>query len=133
MSGHRPTIRTPLSRVRGLGSAHSGSRSWWLERMTSLALVPLTIWFLAALISHLGESREIIAAWLGQPLISMLLAVFLFVMFWHSKLGLQVIIEDYVHAEAAKIVLLLVKDMAIYALGIASLFAIVKLHFIGIA
>ncbi|MEJ0009578.1 MAG: succinate dehydrogenase, hydrophobic membrane anchor protein [Alphaproteobacteria bacterium] len=128
---HSP-LRTHLARVRGLGAAHAGARTWWLERMTSLALIPLSLWFLTGLLGHIGSPREDIAAWLSQPLASIALVLFLLVSLLHGKLGLQTIIEDYVHAHGAKLAIVLFKDVVITLLGVLVLFAIVKLHFIGI-
>ncbi len=125
-------LRTPLSRVRGLGAARSSTHHWWIERMTSLALIPLSVWFLIGLISHLGVSRETAAAWLSQPFTSITFAALMFVTFIHAKMGLQVIIDDYVHTEWRKHALVVFKDTCIYALALATLFAIMKLYFSGI-
>lgn len=129
---HSSGIRSALGRVRGLGSAHTGTHHWWLERLTSLALIPLSIWFLIELMEHLGAPREVVALWIKQPLVSLVFVALIIALFWHVKLGLQVIIEDYVHTEGRKLALLLFKDLCIYALGAASLAAIAKLHFIGL-
>ncbi len=126
-------LRSPLSKARGLGSAKSGAHHWWLERMTSLALIPLTVWFLVALLSQLGAPREVVQAWFAAPHVSILFAALMGILLWHTKMGLSVIIEDYVHAHARKHAAVIIKDIVIYALGLAVLFSIVKLHFIGIA
>lgn len=125
-------LRTPLSKVRGLGSAHSGAHHWWLERLTSLALVPLSVWFLFGLLTHLGNSRAVVAAWLAKPLVSLTFAALMLITFLHAKMGLQVIIEDYVHTEPRKYALVIFKDLCVYVAALATIFAIVKLHFIGI-
>lgn len=128
------SLRSPLARVRGLGSAKDGTHHWWLERLTSLALIPLSIWFLAELISNLlGASREDVATWLSDYLNTLLMSALIFITFWHTKLGIQVIVEDYVHNEGRKLALLLFKDALIYIFGGLSILAVARLHFIGVA
>ena len=112
--------RSPLQAARGLGSAKSGAEHWWAQRWTAVALVPLVVWFVIALIAHIGAGYEATRAWIGQPLTAGLFILLLLVTFWHAVLGLQVVIEDYVHHEGQKIVsLLLVK-------GLAALLAVVS-------
>jgi len=126
-------LRSQLGRVRGLGSAKSGTHHWWMERITSLALIPLSIWFLVALVTKLlGATPAELQAWVSSPITALLLTAFTAIMFLHAKLGVQVIIEDYIHCEGKKIALLLFKDVVIYALLAGTLAAIAKLHFIGI-
>lgn len=134
MSGtSKSSLRSPLGRVRGLGSAHHGARHWWMERMTSLALIPLTVWFVVSLVTHLlGAEREGVAAWLASPFVALALATLSAVAFVHTRLGIQVIIEDYIHTERTKIALLLFKDIVIYIALALTLAAIARLHFIGI-
>jgi succinate dehydrogenase / fumarate reductase membrane anchor subunit len=90
------------------------------------------VWFLAGLISHLGGERADVAAWLARPFVSITFAALMFVTFIHAKMGLQVIIEDYVHTERRKHALVIFKDLCVYTLALTTIFAIVKLHFIGI-
>jgi succinate dehydrogenase / fumarate reductase membrane anchor subunit len=126
-------LRSKLGRVRGLGSAKSGTHHWWMERLSALALIPLSIWFIIALITKLlGASPTDLQLWIASPVTALLLAVFSAIMFLHAKMGVQVIIEDYVHDEGKKIALLLFKDIVIYALLAGTLAAIAKLHFVGI-
>lgn len=129
----RSPLRSNLGRVRGLGSARHGARHWWIERLTSLALIPLSIWFMASLLQNLiGADAQGVAAWLSSPFSALLMAALTFIGFMHAKMGLQVVIEDYVHHEAKKIALTLFKDTCCYALGALALVAIAKLHFIGL-
>ena len=126
----RPTaMRSQLGRVRGLGSAGSGVEIWWAERVTSIALVPLSIWFIVAVIAHLGADRAAIARWIGQPVNTVLLLALVIATFRHMALGLQAVIEDYVHGELARMVSLLVMRGAAWVLGLASVVAVVKLAF----
>ncbi len=100
-------LRSQLGRVRGLGSARAGSGHWWLERLTSIALVPLTLWFIAAVISLEGTTRVGMIAWLHAPVPLVLILCLVVATFWHMALGLQVVIEDYVHQELPRMALLL--------------------------
>lgn len=126
-------LRSELGRVRGLGSAKSGAHHWWVERVLSLALVPLTAWFVIELLDHLlGASRTELQAWIANPFVALALAALTAIAFVHTRMGLQVIIEDYVHSEGKKIALVLFKDAVILTLLGLTLAAIAKLHFIGI-
>lgn len=125
-------LRSELGRVRYLGSARHGARHWWTERMLALALVPLSVWFVVDLVVNLlGASRSGVQAWVAQPLTALLLAALTVAAFLHTKMGLTVVIEDYIHTEWKKISLLIIKDVAVWALLIGTLAAIAKLHFIG--
>ncbi len=96
-------MRSPLSQARGLRSAGAGSAHWWTQRVTAVALVPLAIWFLASLLA-LGRGKHIdFVVWLQSPLNTILMVSFVIALFWHMALGLQVIVEDYVHTRPLKI------------------------------
>jgi succinate dehydrogenase / fumarate reductase, membrane anchor subunit len=118
------SIRTPLGRVRGLGSAKDGTHHWWLQRLTAIALVPLTVWFVLVLLTHLGMSRLELARWMRSPSTAAPLALFLIAGFWHLKLGLQVVIEDYVHHDGWKIGLMVAMNLAVATLGVTGLASI---------
>lgn len=123
-------LRSPLGRVRGLGSAKSGAHHWWMERMSALALIPLTVWFVISLVTHLlGATPEQLAEWLASPPVALAMAALIIIGFYHSKMGVQVIVEDYVHCESKKFILLILLGAAHYILMAASLFAILRLHF----
>jgi len=115
------SIRTPLGRVRGLGSAKDGTEHWWLQRVTAIALVPLTIWFVLSLMGHLGQDRAQLSQWLRSPSTATPMALFLIAGFWHLKLGLQVVIEDYVHHEGWKIASLVLMNLLVVAFAVAAL------------
>lgn len=123
----RSSLRTPLGAVRGLGSAKDGTHHWWLQRVTAIALVPLTIWFVASLVVLAGSPFEVFAAWVAQPLVAVFLGLFVGIGFWHLRLGAQVVIEDYVHGEAAKITTLMLVNFGCVLLGAAALFSILKI------
>ena len=92
------SMRSPLGRALGLGSAKNGVEQWWRERVSALALVPLTVWFAASLIVHTGSDYATFIAWLRTPITSLLMVLLLVGIFHHAALGLQVVIEDYVHS-----------------------------------
>lgn len=134
MSEHsKSAMRSELGRVRGLGSAKSGAHHWWVERILSLALVPLTAWFVISLLDHLlGASRTELQAWIANPFVALALAALTAIAFVHTRMGVQVIIEDYIHNEGTKVALVLFKDAVVFILLGLTLAAIAKLHFIGI-
>ena len=107
-------LRTSLGRVRGLGTAKEGTGHWWTQRLTSLALIPLGVWFVASVAAHAGADYEAMRAWVGSPVVASLLLLLIVTTFYHSYLGLQVVIEDYVHSEAVKLAsLILVKGASL--------------------
>jgi len=125
------SIRSPLARVRGLGSAQHGVGDWWTQRVTAVALVPLAVWFVASVISLTGADYLTVARWMGSPLTAVLFILLLVAMFRHAQLGLRVVIEDYVHHEGAKIAMLLVVNAVLAILAVGSILSILKLVFRG--
>ena len=121
-------MRTPLGMVRGLGSAKTGTEHWWLQRVTAIANIPLVLFLVVFILCHLGADRAALVASVKHPLIaSALIAPFLSIL-WHMRLGMQVVIEDYVHG-GWRIALLLANAFFTIALGIAALFAILSMSF----
>jgi succinate dehydrogenase / fumarate reductase membrane anchor subunit len=125
----RKSIRTPLARVRHLGSARSGTGHFWQQRMTSVALVPLTVAFVVLIISLLGRNHAAVVQIIGSPLVAILMLLFLVTSVYHMWLGMQVIIEDYIHDELPKMLMLMTNTFFAFAIGIAAVFAILKLSF----
>lgn len=126
-------LRSNLGRVRGLGSAHHGAMHWWAERLTSLALIPFCVWFVIELVGNLlGASPQALQQWISSPVVAILLAALTSILFVHTKMGLQAVIEDYIHCEATKLIVTLFKNTVVYALMLGTLAAIAKLHFVGI-
>ena len=122
-------LRTPLGRVRGLGSAKEGVSHWWAQRTTAIALVPLVLWFVASVISLVGADYPVAVAWFKSPFNAALMILLVVATFYHAVLGMQVVIEDYVHHEGQKIaILLLVKALAAL-LGLLAVIAVLKLAF----
>lgn len=121
------SIRTPLARARGLGAAKDGTHHWWMQRVTSVALVPLVLWFAISMLTYSRVDHATFQAWLGHPVNAGLMIALLAAMFYHAKLGAQVIIEDYVHPESAKIAALLVTQFLLFLLGAIAIVAVLKI------
>jgi succinate dehydrogenase / fumarate reductase membrane anchor subunit len=130
MSEH-DRLRSPLGRVIGLGSAKEGVEHWWAQRVTAVALVVLLLWFVASIISLAGANRAAVAAWLHSPLPAILTILLLIAGFYHMALGIQVVVEDYVHDEWVKIPALILNKLLSFALAIAGIFAVLRLAFGG--
>jgi succinate dehydrogenase / fumarate reductase membrane anchor subunit len=120
-------LRSDLGRARGLGSAKEGVSHWWMQRMTALALVPLTLWFVISVISMAGADHAAVRAWAGGPITATLLVALLIAVFYHAKLGLQVVIEDYIHHEGTRIAVIVVMQGTMAVLGLAGVVAVIKL------
>jgi succinate dehydrogenase membrane anchor subunit len=121
------SLRSPLGRVLGKGSAGDGVGHWWLQRVTAIALLPLTAWFAISLLGLSLQSYDAVRGWLGQPWVAVFAALLVCTLAWHSKLGVQVVIEDYVHGKAAKTTLLLLSVFVHIAAAVAGVFAILRL------
>ena len=124
-----PNMRTPLGRVRGLGSARSGTQHFWHQRLTAIANVPLTIGFIAILMSLLGRGHAAVAQILGSPLVAIVMLLFIGSATYHMKLGMQVIIEDFVHDEKLKVAAIIANTFFAIAVAAVTVFAILKLSF----
>ncbi len=119
-------LRHPLARVKGLGASGEGSHHWWAQRLSALALIPLSLWFVFSVVNHIGDSHAEVLVWVASPSVAVMLVLFIGFMLYHAQLGVQVVIEDYVHNEFVKmIVILLVKGMALLA-GLSGIFAILR-------
>ena len=124
-------MRSHLGNVRGLGSAKNGTGHFWMQRVTAIALLPLTLWFVAALASEGAISYAEAMAWVQSPVTAVLLLALIAATFHHLQLGMQVVIEDYVHAEGAKIAGLIIVKLGCVLLGLAAAFAVLKVAFGG--
>ncbi len=124
-------MQTPLKRVKGLGSAKSGTEHFWLQRITAIALAPLGIWFVYSVLTLIGADHAGVAAWMRHPLNGTLLALMTATLFWHSKLGVQVVFEDYVHAEWLKFTALILNNFIHVLLGAAAVISVLRVAFGG--
>lgn len=124
----QPSLQSDLKRVRGLGSAKAGVGHWWAQRVTALALIPLTLWFVASILGLVGASHAAVVDWIASPVPAVLLVLLIAATFHHAQLGLQVVIEDYVHHEAAKVALILVVKGAAIVLALAALFSVLRIY-----
>jgi len=122
-------LRTPLGRVRGLGSARTGTEEFWLQRMTAIAGIPLTIAGLSLVISLTGRSYSGVKQILGSPLVAVLMILFILANVVHMKIGIQVVIEDYVYDKNQKFTLLILNTFFAWAIGLACVFAVLKISF----
>jgi succinate dehydrogenase / fumarate reductase membrane anchor subunit len=120
------SLRTPLSQAKGLGSAKEGAAHWWLQRVTAIALIPLAIW-LAFAVAMLGDANyETVISWLQKPHVAILLILLVAATFYHSQLGLQVIVEDYVHGWLKVVTLILINFLCIL-FAVAGIIALLKI------
>lgn len=120
------SLRSPLSRARGLGSAKDGVHHFWVQRLSALALIPLTLWFVFSVAQLAGGSYEAVRWWVRAPSVTVMLVLFLGTALYHSALGLQVVIEDYIGSEARKLTVLILVKFAHAVVAVASIFAVLK-------
>jgi len=127
------SLQSPLGKFLGHGSAKHGTEHWWAQRVTAVALLPLTLWFVVALLGMSSYEFEAVAAWMAGPLNAILLSCLLIALLYHSQLGLQVVVEDYVHHGGLKVTVLIVLQLAHIAAGVAGLYSIILISLSGTA
>jgi succinate dehydrogenase / fumarate reductase membrane anchor subunit len=120
-------LRSPLGRARGLGAAHAGSHHWWVERVEAAALVPLTIWFIIALLHLIGAPRQAMVDWLSSPVSIVLMLMLIATTFHHLSLGVQTVLDDYVHQPAIKLWSLLAVKGACVVAALLCIVAVLKI------
>lgn len=128
-TGHVAVMRSQLGQVRGLGSAKSGVHHWWVQRLTAIALVPLSLWFVYAVLVLKGRPQPEVAHWIGMPINTVLLISLVVASFHHMQLGLQVVIEDYVHGDAARLISVVLVKGASFVLGLWAAISVLRLAF----
>lgn len=121
------SIRTPLATARGLGSAKSGTAHFWAQRVSAVALVPLSLWFVASIVAHVGADYASVIAWLSSPFVAVLMIVYLAAIFYHSQLGLQVVAEDYIHTEWLKMATVVVLQFINVLLAVAAIVSVLMI------
>jgi succinate dehydrogenase membrane anchor subunit len=131
MSGSNHDMRTPLARVRGLGSAREGTGHFWRQRLTAISNIPLILFFVGFLIALNGAGFGQVRAALASPLVALPITLVLISALVHMRIGMQVIIEDYVHGEGLKLALIALNTFFTIAVGVASIFALLKMAFGG--
>ena len=124
-------MRTPLKKVRGLGAAHDGTEHFWRQRLTAAANVPLFLFFIGFLIKYAGKPFPEVAAALHNPIVATVMGLMVISGIVHMKLGMQIIIEDYIHSEWRKVSLLMLNTFFSFLLGALCLFAVLKIGFAG--
>jgi succinate dehydrogenase / fumarate reductase, membrane anchor subunit len=124
-------LRTPLSRARGLGSAKEGVHHFWAQRITAVALIPLVVWFAISLIMMSGADYAVVRAWIGSPAVMVLLVLTIVIGLHHGQLGVQVVIEDYVHNDGMKLALIVLMRFIAVFFGLAAIVAILRIGFGG--
>ena len=121
------SIRTPLGRVRGLGASHSGTSDFWRQRLTAVAMVLLILPVIVIVMMLLGSNQAGAKVILGSPVVAIIMLLFIVASVWHMKIGMQVVIEDYVHSEMVKLAAIMANNFFSVAVALASIYAILKL------
>lgn len=122
-------LRSPLNRARGLGSAKSGVHHFWVQRLTAVALIPLVAWFAVSLVMMSGADYSMVRAWIGSPVVMVLLILTICIGLHHAQLGIQVVIEDYVHSDGFKLALIVAVKFTAVFFGLAATVAILRIGF----
>lgn len=123
------SLQTPLNRVEGLGSAKTGTGEFWRQRVTAVALVPLSIWFVWSALALVGAEHSEAIAFLRDPLNAVLMLLFLLAALYHMAIGMQIIVEDYIHQPGLKIALIILNRFFALGVGVATAFALLKIAF----
>ena len=122
-----PIMRSTLGQMRGLGSAKSGTAHWWAQRITAIALIPLSLWFVAAIIGLAGLPRAAVTQWAARPLVASLLIALVVATFHHLQLGMQAMFEDYVRGEHLRLAIMLVVKAVVVLLALVAIISVLKL------
>lgn len=123
------SLRSPLAKVRGLGSAKEGKHHWWMQRITALALIPLCLWFVINLVCIADANHNEVVAWVAAPLTTGMLILFVIALLYHTQLGVQVVVEDYLHIEWLKVTVIIALRLVTSVLLVVGLLAILHIAF----
>ena len=121
------SLRSPLGKVRGLGSAKNGTHHWWMQKVTAVALIPLTVWFVSSVVQMTQADYGAVVKWMSSPVVAVLMMLFIITGIYHLKLGLEVIIEDYIHSEGQKVALQMFVTFGCVFIGMLAVFSILKI------
>lgn len=121
------SLRSPLGKVRGLGSAKNGTHHWWMQKVTAVALIPLTVWFVSSIVQMTQADYGAVVKWMSSPVVAVLMMLFIITGVYHLKLGLQVIVEDYIHVEGQKIAFQMIITFGCVLIGALAVFSILKI------
>ena len=124
-------FRTPRARVEGLGAAHTGTLHFWRQRLTAVALIPLSVWFVASALAYVGAEQGAVATFFAAPVNAILMFLLIFAAVSHMSIGLQVIVEDYIHGDALKLTTLMLVRGASWAVGATAAYALFRMAFAG--
>lgn len=124
-------LRTPLGKAMGLGPAKEGVSHWWWQRVTSVVLIPLSVWFVFSLASLVGADYQIVVDWMRSPIVAALLIMFVIAAFYHAQLGVQVVIEDYIHTEWLKMATLLTLNFVTAFLSLVAVVLVLRVSLGG--
>ncbi|MBP0447048.1 succinate dehydrogenase, hydrophobic membrane anchor protein [Roseomonas sp. SSH11] len=127
MSDRQTRLQTPLRRVRGFGSAKNGTHHWWMQRVTSIALLPLTLWFAFSIAARAGDRWEVMAEWIARPFNAVLLIVLIAVGFYHTASGLQVVVEDYIRPDRSVMAINMAIKAVLTLLGLLAALSVIRL------
>lgn len=121
------SLRTPLARARGLGSAKDGTSHWWMQRVTAVLLAPLSLWFLFCALPMIGAGYADARVWLAQPMHAFLILALVLAVIYHALLGVQVVVEDYVHTRWIEVTLLTAIRLIAFLAALATSLAVVRI------
>jgi len=121
------SLNTPISKVRGLGSAKSGTNHWWMQKIAAVALVPLTIWFVASIVQMTNADYFTVITWLSSPVSAILMLIYIVIALYHLRLGLTEIVEDYIHGEGMKVFFQFAILFGCTIITVASIFSVLKI------
>lgn len=133
MVANNQDFRSPIKRAKGLGSAHAGVHHWMMQRVTAIALIPLTVWFIYSVLELRSASYADFTAWISSPINAVVMILFIIASFYHAVLGAQVIVEDYIQCKCLKMIKLIGQKLFFIALAIATIFSILKIAFTAVA
>ena len=126
---NKTDFSSPLKKAKGLGSAHHGVDHWMMQKITAIANLPLVLWFVLSMVSMQGASHAAFTAWLAEPLNAILMILLIISVFYHAKLGTQVVVEDYISCKCLRLIKLIGQKLFFFAIAVACIFSVLKIAF----